>query len=105
MCSRILLCTFSLIAAAMFASVAASQTTATAAPPSTYRLQNGDTVSVFYRLTPEYNQSLTILPDGNIDLRVIGRVHLDGLTGWQVFGSETPTSPFPLLTLSGTSLR
>ncbi|MGI4755380.1 MAG: polysaccharide biosynthesis/export family protein [Janthinobacterium lividum] len=60
-----------------------------AAPPTpiqasaAYRLQTGDTISVFYRLTPEYNQSLTILPDGSVDLRLLGHVHVDGLSAEQ----------------------
>jgi polysaccharide export outer membrane protein len=54
------------------------------APPSSpkplaYELQSGDTIAVFYRITPEYNQSLTILPDGDVDLRLVGPVHLAGL--------------------------
>jgi polysaccharide biosynthesis/export protein len=44
-----------------------------------YRLHTGDTISVFYRLTPEYNQSLTILPDGSVSLRVLGRIQVAGL--------------------------
>lgn len=50
------------------------------APSSIYKLHSGDSISVSYRITPEYNQNLTILPDGNIDLRLIGQVHLDGLS-------------------------
>lgn len=49
-------------------------------PSVAYRLHTGDSIAVSYRLTPEYNQSLTILPDGNIELRLIGQVHLEGLT-------------------------
>jgi polysaccharide export outer membrane protein len=44
-----------------------------------YNIQVGDTLSVFYRLTPEYNQTLTVLPDGNLTLHLIGCVHVAGL--------------------------
>ncbi|QNI35188.1 polysaccharide biosynthesis/export family protein [Alloacidobacterium dinghuense] len=45
-----------------------------------YTLHVGDVVDLSYRLTPEYNQSVTIQPDGYASLNVAGDVHLEGLT-------------------------
>ena len=50
---------------------------------SGYRLQPGDTFTVHYRLTPEYNQTVTLQPDGTVTLRLLGPVSLRGLTGEQ----------------------
>lgn len=79
---RLLLHIVLLCVATMHAQIEARQSVSTSAasPSQTYRLHSGDTVSVSYRITPEYNQSLTILPDGNIDLRLMGQVHLEGLS-------------------------
>jgi polysaccharide export outer membrane protein len=82
-CRRLLL-VFSLICFSTTdrPAAAAEPQSASVSPPQparTYKLQSGDTISVFYRLTPEYNQSLTILPDGYVDLRLTGPVHVEGL--------------------------
>jgi polysaccharide export outer membrane protein len=45
-----------------------------------YTLHIGDVIDLNYRLTPEYNQSATIQPDGYASLNVAGVVHLEGLT-------------------------
>lgn len=45
-----------------------------------YTLHVGDVVDLSYRLTPEYNQSVTIQPDGYASLNIAGDVHLEGLT-------------------------
>ncbi|MGA8595673.1 MAG: polysaccharide biosynthesis/export family protein [Bryobacteraceae bacterium] len=45
-----------------------------------YRLQAGDTVDVQFRYTPEYNGTLTVQPDGVVNLQVVGRVKVGGLT-------------------------
>ncbi|MFZ0746713.1 MAG: polysaccharide biosynthesis/export family protein, partial [Terracidiphilus sp.] len=37
-----------------------------------------------YRLTPEFNQTVTVQPDGNVDLEVVGNVKVAGLTLDQV---------------------
>ena len=47
---------------------------------SRYRLQPGDALTVRYRLTPEYNQSVTLQPEGTVTLRLLGPVPLEGLT-------------------------
>ena len=45
-----------------------------------YTLHIGDVIDLNYRLTPEYNQSVTIQPDGYASLNIAGTVHLEGLT-------------------------
>jgi len=45
-----------------------------------YTLHVGDVIDLNYRLTPEYNQSITIQPDGYASLNIAGNLHLEGLT-------------------------
>jgi polysaccharide biosynthesis/export protein len=45
-----------------------------------YNLHPGDTVDLTLRFTPEYNQSLTVQPDGFINVNLIGDVKVSGLT-------------------------
>jgi polysaccharide export outer membrane protein len=45
-----------------------------------YTLHVGDVIDLSYRLTPEYNQSVTIQPDGYASLNIAGNMHLEGLT-------------------------
>jgi polysaccharide export outer membrane protein len=45
-----------------------------------YALHVGDVIDLSYRLTPEYNQSVTIQPDGYASLNIAGNMHLEGLT-------------------------
>jgi len=45
-----------------------------------FRLRNGDTVDLSFVYVPEFNQTLTIQPDGYITLRGIGDVRAGGLS-------------------------
>jgi polysaccharide export outer membrane protein len=45
-----------------------------------YRLRPGDSIELDFRLTPEFNQTLLIQPDGYITLRGIGPLLAAGLT-------------------------
>ena len=45
-----------------------------------YRLNPGDVLEISYRYTPEFNQTVTIHPDGFIVLPIVGDVELAGLT-------------------------
>ncbi len=45
-----------------------------------YRLNPGDVISVSYRYSPEYNQTVTIQPDGYVTLEIVGEVKIGGLT-------------------------
>src|SRR5271170_7449785 len=49
-------------------------------PRPRYTLHIGDVLDLTFRLTPEYNQSVTIQPDGYASLNIAGDVHLEGLT-------------------------
>jgi polysaccharide biosynthesis/export protein len=45
-----------------------------------YKLHIGDSIDLNYRLTPEFNQTITIEPDGYGSLNIAGDVKLEGLT-------------------------
>lgn len=45
-----------------------------------YTLHTGDELSLEYRYTPEFNQTVTVQPDGYINLNIIGNIKVDGLT-------------------------
>jgi len=49
-------------------------------PRDRYHLHTGDTLLLEYRLSPELNQTVTVGPDGYVDLNVAGAVKLEGLT-------------------------
>lgn len=48
-----------------------------------YRLNPGDVIEIIYRYTPEYNQTVTIQPDGFVMLQIIGELKVGGLTAEQ----------------------
>ncbi len=84
-----------LIAAALFVTTVclsvAPQAQEAPAPPTLktagnarYTLNPGDVVEVQYRYTPEYNQTVTIQPDGYVSLEIVGDVKIGGLTLEQV---------------------
>ncbi len=45
-----------------------------------YTLQPGDVVQLDYRYSPEFNQTVTIQPDGFVNLNVVGDVKLSEMT-------------------------
>ncbi len=45
-----------------------------------YALHVGDVIALDYRLTPEFNQTVTVQPDGDVDLEVVGDVKVAGFT-------------------------
>jgi polysaccharide export outer membrane protein len=45
-----------------------------------YRLVSGDVLDVVYRYTPEFNQTVTIQPDGYVLLEIVGDMKIGGLT-------------------------
>ncbi len=49
-----------------------------------YTLHIGDVIDLSYRLTPEFNQTVTVQPDGCVNLQVVGNVQVAGLTLGQV---------------------
>ena len=46
------------------------------APNARYRIQSGDVVELSFPFTPEFNQEVTVQPDGFVTLRGIGDVQL-----------------------------
>ena len=49
-----------------------------------YRLQPSDVVEVHYRYTPEFDQTVTVQPDGFVTLQLVGDLKLQGQTMEQV---------------------
>ncbi len=45
-----------------------------------YKLVSGDVIDIVYRYTPEFNQTVTIQPDGFVGLQIVGDLKLEGLT-------------------------
>ena len=45
-----------------------------------YRLHVSDTVALSFPFTPEFDQTLTVQPDGYVALRVVGDLHVEGKT-------------------------
>lgn len=45
-----------------------------------YRLNPGDVIDVIYRYTPEFNQTITIQPDGFAMLEIVGELKISELT-------------------------
>ena len=66
------------ILAAVFLAPAAAQQGEE--PHSRYKLRDGDTLDLNFTFVPEFNQTITIQPDGFITLRVAGELRAAGLT-------------------------
>src|SRR5713226_4018270 len=45
-----------------------------------YRLQPGDVLEVQFRYSPEFNQTVTVQPDGYVSLEIGGDVKVAGMT-------------------------
>jgi polysaccharide biosynthesis/export protein len=45
-----------------------------------YRIQPSDVLEIHYRYTPEYDQTITVQPDGFVVLQIVGDLKLQGLT-------------------------
>ena len=45
-----------------------------------YHLQPSDVLEIHYRYTPEFDETVTVQPDGFVSLKIIGDVKLEGLT-------------------------
>jgi polysaccharide biosynthesis/export protein len=45
-----------------------------------YTLRAGDVLELQYRYTPEFNQTVTVLPDGYVNLNIVGDVRVSDLT-------------------------
>jgi len=78
---------FLLIIAVCFLSVPVSLRAQNANPPrlstvseGRYRLQPGDVLDVQFRYSPEFNQTITVQPDGYVSLEISGDLKVAGLT-------------------------
>jgi polysaccharide export outer membrane protein len=49
-----------------------------------YSLHTGDVIALNYRYTPEFNQTVTVQPDGCVNLNIVGSVSVVGLSVDQV---------------------
>lgn len=49
-----------------------------------YRIQPGDQLDISFYLSPEFDQDLTVRPDGNISMPVVGSIHAQGQTPAQL---------------------
>lgn len=68
----------------IFALIANAETVLRSRPR--YILHPGDVLELNYRLSPEYNQAVTLEPDGHVSLNLAGDVMLGGLTLEQAKG-------------------
>jgi polysaccharide export outer membrane protein len=50
------------------------------APSSRYHLGKGDVIELNFPFTPEFNQTVTVQPDGFVTLQVLGDVNVAGLS-------------------------
>ena len=60
--------------------VGTSQTKTFSEREPRYKLQPSDVLEVHYRYTPEFDQTVTVQPDGFVILQIVGDIHLQGLT-------------------------
>jgi polysaccharide export outer membrane protein len=69
-----------------------------------YRIRRGDSFDVQFAYTPELNQSVAVEPDGFINLRDVGTIHVEGKTVAETVDAiKTAYSPVlhdPVITLS-----
>ncbi len=49
-----------------------------------YTLHTGDVIALNYRYTPEFNQTVTVQPDGTVNLNIVGTVKVAGFSVDQV---------------------
>jgi polysaccharide export outer membrane protein len=56
----------------------------TAGPDGSYLIQPGDQLSLEFYLSPEFNDEVTVRPDGRVTLRVVGDIKAWGLTPAQL---------------------
>jgi protein involved in polysaccharide export with SLBB domain len=50
----------------------------------TYRIQPGDQLDISFYLSPEFDQDVTVRPDGNVSMPVVGNVRVQGQTPGQL---------------------
>lgn len=75
---------YSLFLSLISACAALAQSGSFAERDPRYRVQPTDVVEVHYRYTPEFDQTVTVQPDGFVNLQIVGDLKLQGLTLEQV---------------------
>ena len=78
--SFVLLFGIGVVAAQAQAEKPAKETVPNLTKPDRYRLQPNDVLEVQYRYSPEYNDMVSIQPDGFVVLNFIGEVKIGGVT-------------------------
>jgi polysaccharide export outer membrane protein len=68
----------------MFTGSTVAQTRTFAEHNPRYQLQPSDVLEIHYRYTPEFDQTITVQPDGFATLQIVGDLKLQGLTMDQV---------------------
>jgi len=71
---------YHLLLPVIYSSAVLAQSVSFAEREPRYRLQPTDVVEVHYRYTPEFDQTVTIQPDGFATLQIVGDLKLQGLT-------------------------
>lgn len=64
----------------MLAGAAAAPSRTFAEHDPRYRIQPTDVLEIHYRYTPEFDQTVTVQPDGFVTLKIVGDIKLQGLT-------------------------
>ena len=76
-----------------------SQANASGGSDARYRLQPSDVVEIHYRYTPEFDQTVTVQPDGFLNLQIVGDVKAQGRTAEELKAATNPASTEPLAEL------
>jgi polysaccharide export outer membrane protein len=78
------LVTFVIFSSCIGAAALSGQTASFSEHDPRYRLEPSDVLEVHYRYTPEFDQTVTVQPDGFVPLQIVGDLKLQGLTLDQV---------------------
>ena len=71
---------FVLASLLVWAAIASAQTVPFADRDPRYHLQPSDILDLHYRYSPEFDQTITVQPDGFVTLQLVGDLKLQGLT-------------------------
>jgi polysaccharide biosynthesis/export protein len=73
-------------------------------PHPRYQLGAGDTIEISFRYTPEFNQTVTVQPDGYISLKDLADMYVAGQTSpdlvQRIAGAYSPILHEPVVTVS-----
>jgi polysaccharide export outer membrane protein len=77
---RIQIILIQLFLCVIYGASASAQTSAFSEREPRYRLQPSDSLEIHYRYSPEFDQTVTVQPDGFVALQLVGDLRLQGLT-------------------------